>query len=86
MHIDSVRASGAPILPGTPAERALPLKLFGFSEALQHVVIDPRPNLLIGCLFHLASRYSTLFDHCPVLRADIEQLRGGALYLAPRQR
>ena len=34
------------------------------------VVADYRPNHLTSYLFDLANRYSTFFEHCPVLKAE----------------
>ena len=62
--------SGAPIVLGTPAERALGLELLRFAEALDLTVADYRPNQLTAYLFDLANRYSTFFEQCPVLQAD----------------
>jgi arginyl-tRNA synthetase len=81
VDIDALRDSGAPILLGTPAERALGLELLRFSEALELTVADYRPNQLTAYLFDLANRYSTFFEQCPVLRADTPQLRQSRLLL-----
>jgi arginyl-tRNA synthetase len=65
----------------TPHERALAVSLLQFAEALDRVVNDYRPNHLTAYLFELATRYSTFFEHCPVLRAETEALRGSRLLL-----
>ena len=65
----------------TPQERALALSLLQFSEALDRVAIDYRPNYLTAYLFELATRYSDFFEHCPVLRAESEELRASRLVL-----
>jgi len=69
------------ILLTTPQERALALSLVQFSEALERVAADYRPNFLTGYLFELASRYSEFFEHCPVLKAETEELRTSRLRL-----
>jgi arginyl-tRNA synthetase len=79
--VDRLRASGAPILLGSPAERALGLELLRFSEALDLSVADYRPNQLTSYLFDLANRYSTFFEVCPVLRAETGELRQSRLLL-----
>jgi arginyl-tRNA synthetase len=69
------------ILLTTPQERALALALLQFSEALERVAADYRPNFLTGYLFELASRYSDFFEHCPVLKAENDALRASRLAL-----
>ena len=81
VDVDALRASGAPILLGSPAERALGLELLRFSEALDLTVADYRPNQLTAYLFDLANRYSTFFEQCHVLRAETDQLRQSRLLL-----
>jgi arginyl-tRNA synthetase len=78
---DKLRAGGARISLDHPAERALALSLLQFSEALDRVVIDYRPNLLTDYLFDLASKYAAFFENCPVLRADTDELRTSRLLL-----
>jgi arginyl-tRNA synthetase len=70
-----------PFLLTTPQERALALALLQFSEALERVAADYRPNFLTGYLFELASRYSDFFEHCPVLKAESDALRTSRLLL-----
>jgi arginyl-tRNA synthetase len=65
----------------TPQERALGLALLQFSEALDRVVADYRPNHLTAYLFELASRYSEFFENCPVLKAESDELRTSRLLL-----
>jgi arginyl-tRNA synthetase len=81
VDVEALRGSGAPILLGTPAERALGLELLRFGEALDLVVEDYRPNQLTGYLFDLANCYSTFFENCPVLRAETAELRQSRLVL-----
>ncbi|MGD9636608.1 MAG: arginine--tRNA ligase, partial [Pirellulales bacterium] len=65
----------------TPHERALALALLQFSEALDRVVADYRPNHLTAYLFELASRYSEFFENCPVIKAETNELRISRLRL-----
>ena len=65
----------------TPQERALAVAILQFAEALDRVVADYRPNHLTAYLFELASRYSEFFEHCPVLKADSDELRTSRLLL-----
>ncbi|MFC1597060.1 arginine--tRNA ligase [Planctomycetota bacterium] len=81
VDVEALRASGTPIVLDSPAERALGLELLRFSEALDLVVADYRPNQLTGYLFELANRYSTFYEQCPVLKAESEPLRNSRLLL-----
>ena len=59
-----------------PAERSLAMAGLQFSEALDLVLADYRPNQLTNYLFELANRFSTFYENCPVLKAETpEQLR-----------
>ena len=69
------------VLISAPQERALAIALLQFSEALDRVVADYRPNHLTAYLFELASRYSDFFENCPVLRAETDELRTSRLLL-----
>lgn len=81
VDIEALRASGAPILLTTPAERALGLELLRFGEAIELVVADYRPNQLTSYLFTLADRYSTFYEQCPVIKAEPEEVRRSRLLL-----
>ena len=81
IDVDALRASAAPILLDTPAERALGLELLRFGEALELVLADYRPNQLTAYLFELANRYSTFYEECPVLKAETDSLRSSRLLL-----
>ncbi|MBR5627015.1 MAG: arginine--tRNA ligase, partial [Thermoguttaceae bacterium] len=64
-----------------PAERMLALELLKFSEALDSVVRDYRPNQLTSYLYELANRYSVFFERCPVLKAENDSLKTSRLLL-----
>jgi arginyl-tRNA synthetase len=81
VDVAALRASEAKISLDSPAERALGLSILQFAEALEQVVADYRPNQLTGYLFELANRYSTFFEHCPVLKAETAELRDSRLLL-----
>jgi arginyl-tRNA synthetase len=78
---DTAAASGATIKLEAPAERALGLELLRFSEALDAVASDYRPNHLTNYLFELANRYSTFYEQCPVLKAETPERRASRLAL-----
>ena len=58
------------VLVSAPQERALALEILRFSEALEDVEADYRPNLLTAWLYDLAGCYSTFYDSLPVLKAE----------------
>ncbi|TWT88567.1 Arginine--tRNA ligase [Pseudobythopirellula maris] len=77
----SLRTPGAEIVLDSLAERALGLELLRLSETLARVAADYKPNHLTAYLFDLASRYSEFFEHCPVLKAESEELKTSRLRL-----
>jgi arginyl-tRNA synthetase len=81
VDVESLRASGAPILLDSPAEGALGLELLRLAEALDLAVLDYRPNQLTNYLFELADCYSTFYESCPVLKAETEAVRRSRLLL-----
>ncbi|MCA9231135.1 MAG: arginine--tRNA ligase [Planctomycetales bacterium] len=81
VDVDALRNSGASILLTKPEERALAMALLQFSEALERVATDFRPNHLTAYLFELASIYSGFFENCPVLKAEDDKLRNSRLLL-----
>lgn len=62
-------------------ERALALQLNRFSEALDDVVVDYRPNLLTQYLFETANRFTTFYEKCPVLKESDPSIRTARLQL-----
>jgi arginyl-tRNA synthetase len=81
-HVDiaALRAGGKIDL-ASPVERALALAILRFSEALDQVAAEYRPNFLTAYLFELANRYSTFFEECPVLKAPNDATRTSRLLL-----
>jgi arginyl-tRNA synthetase len=76
-----LRLSAPAIVLDHPTERALAVSLLQFSEALDRVVADYRPNNLTDYLFELASKYASFFENCPVLKAETDALRNSRLLL-----
>ncbi len=77
----TVRTSGAKLSLTEPAERALGLELLRFSEALDRVAAEYKPNHLTAYLFDLAQRFAEFFEHCPVLKAEDDATRDSRLLL-----
>lgn len=69
---DAVRAKAAAVSIAAPQERALALGIVRFSEVLEDVEADNRPNLLTAWLYDLAGRFSVFYDALPVLKAEGE--------------
>ena len=70
-NVDQILNSNIKINLREPAERALGLAILQFSEALNLVVADYRPNHLSHYLFeNLAKRFSQFFEQCPVIKAE----------------
>jgi arginyl-tRNA synthetase len=81
VNVDELRKQGGAVELDQPAERALALSLLQLSEALERVAADYRPNHLTAYLFDLASKYSSFFENCPVLKADDDKTRTSRLLL-----
>lgn len=67
---DALRAAAASVSVAAPQERALALGVVRFSEVLEDVEADNRPNLLTTWLYDLAGRFSGFYDALPVLKAE----------------
>jgi arginyl-tRNA synthetase len=81
VNVASLRTQSAAVKFVQPTERALALSLLQLSEALERVAADYRPNHLTAYLFDLASKYSSFFENCPVLKADTDETRTSRLLL-----
>jgi arginyl-tRNA synthetase len=75
------QAAQRPLALAQPAERALALALVGFEDALAATLADYRPNQLTAYLFDLATRYSTFYQECEVLKAEPAEVRTSRLLL-----
>ena len=60
-----------PELELVPAERALGLHLDQFGEVLGEVAAAYEPHKLAAYLYQLSSLFTTFYDQCPVLKADV---------------
>ncbi|PQO36902.1 arginine--tRNA ligase [Blastopirellula marina] len=82
VDIEALRSSGATITVEHPAERQLAMAILRFSEALDDVLLDYRPNYLTNYLFdQLAKSYSSFYDQCEVLSAGTEEQKNSRLLL-----
>lgn len=82
---------GAPVHAGSelpslrlehPSERALGIELVELSTAVRSSTTTFHPHRLSAYLYELATRFSTFFESCPVLKAESPALRESRLYLS----
>jgi arginyl-tRNA synthetase len=64
--------AGGPIVPAEPAERALALHLLGFGALVETVATTSEPHALCAFLFETASRFSTFYEECPVIKEGVD--------------
>ncbi|WP_323097387.1 arginine--tRNA ligase [Intrasporangium sp. YIM S08009] len=69
------------ILLGEPHERALATHLLGFGDVVAEVGATYEPHRLAGYLFELAQAFSAFYENCPVLKADLDEVRSSRLTL-----
>jgi arginyl-tRNA synthetase len=81
VDVEQLRAANPPVRLDAPAERGLALSIVRFSEAIEFMLADYRPNQLTTYLFDLANAFSTFFEQCPVLKAESPALRESRLVL-----
>src|SRR6478735_1803013 len=74
-------AQHAPILLGEPHERALATHLLGFGDVVAEVGDTYEPHRLAGYLFELAQAFSAFYENCPVLKAELDEVKESRLTL-----
>jgi len=65
----------------TPQERELACHLLLFTETLKNVAKDLKPHLLCNYLYELAVKFSSFYEHCPILKSE-EQIKQSRLALS----
>ena len=78
---EALRHGGGRVRFTHPSERALSLQLLRFSEVLEGVLAECRPNILTDYLFATANSFSTFYQECSVLRESDEAIRTSRLLL-----
>jgi arginyl-tRNA synthetase len=63
------------------AERDLALQLLTFDQAVESTAEHLQPHRLCTYLFETAQAFTTFYEHCPVLRAETDELRRSRLVL-----
>jgi arginyl-tRNA synthetase len=82
-----LRRAGGPVAKDTPvrlteaAERELALQLLQFGSAVDLVARELEPHHLCTYLFAVATRFTTFYERCPVLKAEDPGLRASRLAL-----
>ncbi len=71
----------APVVVRGPQERELALHLVGFGAAVAAVGETLEPHRLCNYLFELAQKFSVFYENCPVLKADVDEVRDSRLTL-----
>ena len=79
--IEAIRKSPVPFEFEKPVERHLAVKLLQFSEAIDEMLVDYRPNILCNYLFETAQLFAKFFDQCSVKDASSDSLRTSRLQL-----
>ena len=79
--IQQLRDSPQPFDFENPIERQLGVKLLQFSEAIDSVLVDYKPNLLCNYLFELGQLFAQFFDQCSVKDAGSQSLQNSRLQL-----
>jgi len=82
VDIESLRSAASEIEFEKPIERQLAVKLIRFSEALDEVLVDYKPNVLCNYLFELTQTYFQFYDQCSVKDAGSESLKNSRLQLS----
>ncbi len=62
-------AGNAPVALDHPAELDLAKHILRFTETLQQLAEDDKPNWLTSYLFDLTTKFSTFYENCPVLQS-----------------
>ena len=72
----------APLALAAEAEIELGAHLAQFQPTLDYVAREGTPHVLCTYLYELAGRFSSFYEHCPILAAEQDSQRGSRLRLA----
>lgn len=78
----SLQDTSGDIIFEETVERQLTVQLLRYSEVLNDVLIEYKPNLLCNYLFDLAQLYARFFDQCSVRDAKTPELQKSRLQLS----
>ncbi len=74
-------AADAPLVIVEPVERELALQIAAFGEAVSTTIEFRQPHRLCTYLFEIASTLASMYEQCPVLRAETPELKRSRLLL-----
>ncbi len=75
------QAATGDVVLTAPEELTLAKHLLNFGLTLEAVAEEHRPNYLCNYLFELAGKFTSFYEHCPVLKADDAATRASRLAL-----
>jgi arginyl-tRNA synthetase len=78
---ETIRQQRPAIALSHSAERGLGARLLRLPEVLELAGVELKPNIVTDYLFDLANAFSTLYDECPVLKAESLERRDSRLAL-----
>ncbi|WP_339726968.1 arginine--tRNA ligase [uncultured Gimesia sp.] len=78
---ETLRNNQAALRLQDETERALALQINRYSEILESVGVEARPNYLTNYLFELSNLFSSFYNQCHVLKAEEEQVKTSRLLL-----
>src|SRR4029079_15101272 len=76
--VDRASVRTEPFFLDTPQERALALRLLAYPTALAATLESFSPHTLATSVYDVASDFTSLYEHCPILKAD-EPIRSSRL-------
>ena len=74
-------ACTGPVVITEPAERELAIELLSLADVLSDVERNLELHRLAHYLYGVATAFTSFYEHCPVLRAEDEELRASRLAL-----
>jgi arginyl-tRNA synthetase len=77
----AVVAANPALVLAHEAEAGLAKKLLQFGSAVEAVARDLKPHHLCNYLYELCGAFARFFEHCPVLKAESEELKMSRLLL-----
>ena len=75
------QAATGDVVLTAPEELTLAKHLLNFGLTLEAMAEEHRPNYLCNYLFELAGKFTSFYEHCPVLKADDAATRASRLAL-----
>ena len=80
--IDESALANAQVIISEDREAQLAARLLQFEETLTVVAREGTPHVMCAYLYDVAGLFSGFYEHCPILRAENEEIRNSRLKLA----